>query len=288
MNEPTVEFRIATPHEAERLLGSAAFTPTLAALALRERALLAIVDGEPAGLTLFACDDLAVDIYETIVASALRGRGIGKRAIEFLRGPEGRSVRALVPAEPAAFAPLFGARGGDLELVAGYSVALPVADRLAAELDGTAPLAVRPIQLEADLRNLFEIDRLAGNPCDRALHEALGAIAQGLLFARPDGEIAAYLYVFPDGEIGPGAAAGAALLGDAILYALSRLRGVGRDLARVRVPLSSPRLTQLLRRCGGSIVDLAIAIGEPRPNRAVGLPRCGMLRGESAGRSSAW
>ncbi len=288
MNESSVEFRIATPHEAERLLGAAAFTSTIAALALRERALMAIVDGEPAALTIFTGDDLVVEIGEMVVASALRGRGIAKRAIEFLRGPEGRSVRALVPAEPAAFAPLFGALGGALELVAGYSVALPVADRLAAELDGTAPLAVRPIQLESDLRDLFEIDRLAGNPCDRALHEALGAIAQGLLFARPDGELAAYLYVFPDGEIGPGAAAGSALLGDAILYALSRLRGIGRDLARLRVPLSSPRLTQMLRRCGGSIVDLSVAIGEPLQSRAVCLPRCGMLRGESAGRSSAW
>ena len=288
MNDPTLEFRIAAPHEAELLLGAGAFTPTFAALAARERALLVNVDGEPGALALFTCDDLDVEIEAIVVASALRGRGIGRRTIEFLRGPELRSVRALVPAEAAAVAPLFAALGGTLEVVAGYSVAVPVADRLATELSGSASLAVRPIQLESDLRDLFELDRLAGSPCDRALHEALGTLAQGLLFARPDGEIAAYLYVFPDGEIGPGAAAGSALLGDAILYALSRLRGIGRDLARLRLPLSSPRLAQLLRRCGGSIVDLSLAMGEPQQGRAVRLPRCGMLRGESAGRSSAW
>ncbi|MGC8485379.1 MAG: hypothetical protein ACP5O6_07095 [Candidatus Baltobacteraceae bacterium] len=288
MNAPTLEFRIAAPHEAERLLGAGKFTPTLAALAARERALLVNVDGEPGALAFFTGDELVVEIEAIVVAPALRGGGIGKSTIAFLRGPEGRSVRALLPAEGAAVAPMFAALGGPLEVFAGYSVAVPVADRLATELSGSASLAVRPIQIESDLRDLFELDRLAGNPCDRALHEALGTLAQGLLFARPDGEIAAYLYVFPDGEIGPGAAAGSALLGDAILFALSRLRGIGRDLARVRIPLANPRLAQLLRRCGGSIVDLAVAVGEPLQGRAVRLPRCGMLRGESAGRSSAW
>ncbi len=283
-----IDVRIAAPHEAELLLGRTEYTPMLAALAARERALLVQVDGEPGALALFSGDDFIVEIESLVVASTLRGRGIGKRTIEFLRGSEGRSIRALVPADPPAFAPIFGALGGELEIVAGYSLAVPVADRLAAELDGTASLAVRPIDLASDLRELFELDRLAGKPCDRALHEALGTLAQGLLFARPDGEVVAYLYVFPDGEIGPAVATGSTLLGDAVLYALSRLRGVGSELARLRVPLANPRLAQLLRRCGGSIVDLSVALGESLHARAADLPRCGMLRGESAGRSSAW
>ncbi len=288
MSEAVVDFRIAAPHEAELLLGRAGYTPTLAALAARERALLVQVDGEPGALALFSGDDLIVEIEAIVVASALRGRGLGKRTIEFLRGSQGRSIRALVPAESSAFAPMFGVLGGALEIVAGYALAVPVADRLAGELDGSASLAVRPIDLASDLREIFELDRLAGKPCDRALHEALGTLAQGLLFARPDGEVVAYLYVFPDGEIGPGVAMGSTLLGDAMLYALSRLRGVGIELARLRVPLAHPRLAQLLRRCGGSIVDLSLSVGESLQGRAVGLPRCGMLRGESAGRSSAW
>ncbi len=288
MNSPTIDLRTATPHEAEMLLGRAALTPTLAALVARERALLAIVDGEPSALAIYSGDERSVEVHAIAVARESRGRGVARALVEALRGSETRSVRALVSVAPQEFAPMYGVLGSPGEVYCGYTLSLPTPDSLAAQLDGAGTLAVRPIQRNTDLRDLLELDALAGRPRDPALHEALHASAQGLLFARSDGESAAYLYVFPDGEIGPGAATSAAVLGDAILYALARLRSRGRDLARVRVPAASERLAWLLRRCGGSIVELSVLLGDGPEARALGLPLCGMLRGEPAGRSSAW
>ncbi|NNM98894.1 MAG: hypothetical protein HKL91_03730 [Candidatus Eremiobacteraeota bacterium] len=288
MTAAEIDFRVATPHEAEMLLGGALLTPTLSALVARERSVLTIADGEPAALAIYTCDEIAVEIQAIAVAREARGVGIARATVEFLRGTEGRVVRALVSTAPSELAPMYGVLGSLGASYFGYSISLPTAESLARELDVTAAIAARPIQLVADLNDLLELDALAGRPRDRALHHSLQAYAQGLLFSRPDGESAAYLYVSPDGAIGPGAAASAAMLGDAILYAFARLRSVGRDLARLRVPAASGRLTHLLRRCGGSIVESSVLLGDATEARAPGLPLCGMLRGEPAGRSSAW
>ncbi|MDH2909811.1 MAG: GNAT family N-acetyltransferase [Candidatus Eremiobacteraeota bacterium] len=288
MKEIEIDFRVAAPHEAAMLLGGAILTPTLAALVARERAVLAIVDGEPAALAIYTCDEIAVEIQAIAVAPDLRGRGIGRALVAYLRGSGGRVVRALVSAAPSELAPMFGVLGSVGATYFGYSLSLPTAERLAGELDVTAAISARPIQLASDIGGLLELDALSGRPRDPALHDALQSLAQGLLFSRPDGESAAYLYVAPDGAIALGAAVSAATLGDAILYACARLRSVGRDLARLRVPAASARLARLLRRCGGSIVEVSVLLGDATEARALDLPLCGMLRGEPAGRSSAW
>uniref|UniRef100_E6Q2J7 N-acetyltransferase domain-containing protein n=1 Tax=mine drainage metagenome TaxID=410659 RepID=E6Q2J7_9ZZZZ len=288
MKAAEIDFRVATPHEAEMLLGAAMLTPTLAALVARERAVLAIADGEPAALAIYTCDEIAVEIQAIAVARDARGGGIARATVEFLRGSESRAVRALVSAAPNELAPMYGVLGAIGEIYFGYTISLPTAESLARELDLTAAIAARPIQYGAGIGDLLELDALAGRPRDRTLHDSLQALAQGLLFSRPDGESAAYLYVSPDGAIGPGAAANAAMLGDAILYACARLRSVGRDFARLRVPAASAKLAHLLRRCGGSIVEVSVMLGDVTEARALDLPLCGMLRGEPAGRSSAW
>ncbi len=288
MSSSPIDFRIASPGEAAALLGDAALTPTLAALVARERALMAIVEGEPSGLAVYTCDEIAVELQSIAVARDARGRGVARAMLEELRGDERRIVRAVAPTLPDELAPMYGLLGSIGEIYFGYSLALPTAERLAGELDGAGALGVRPVQGAGDLPGLLELDALAGRPRDAALHEAVQASAQGLLFSRPDGELAAYLYVSPDGALGPGGAVSAAALGDAMLYAFARLRSLGRDLARVRVPTASERLTRLLRRCGGSIVEASVRLGDEGPARGLGLPLCDMLRGEPAGRSSAW
>ena len=288
MSGAAIDFRIATAQEADVLMGCAILTPTLAALVARERAVLAIVEGEPRALAIYTCDGLAVEIQAIAVAADARGRGIGRATVEFLRGSESRAVRALVSASPAEIAPMYGVLGDIGALYFGYALSLPTAERLAGELDFTATLAARPIELGSDLGDLLELDALAGRPRDPMLHRSLASLAQGSIFARPDGERVAYMYVFPDGAIGPGAAASAATLGDAILYGCARLRAVGRDLARLRIPAANERLARLLRRCGGTIVEISVQLGDAAEARAPGLPLCGMLRGEPAGRSSAW
>lgn len=270
------------------MLGGAALTPTLAALVARERALMAIVEGEPSGLAVYSCDELAVELQSLAVARDARGRGVARAMVEELRGDERRIVRAVVPTRPDELAPMYGVLGSIGEIYFGYSLALPTEERLAGELDGAGALGVRPIEGVGDLPELLELDALAGRPRDAALHEAVQGSAQGLLFSHPDGEPAAYLYVASDGALGPGGAVSAAALGDAMLYAFARLRSLGRDLARVRVPAASERLMRLLRRCGGSIVEASVRLGDEGPARGLGLPLCGMLRGEPAGRSSAW
>ena len=234
--------------------------------------------GEVVGVAITRAVEDERYLGDCFVEPSYRGHGVGGRLLEAALGEVEDAARlALLDSQNSAAAALALRRGlAPRETVLRFAGAIPKEEELARMAAGSYTFAVDEIDPAAHGFALDALDRKVRGAARESDHLWLARHTSGLAFLL-NGEFVAYAYVWPDGRIGPIAAASAAYLVQIFAYALVTLQR--RHLASwctALVPGSNLRIARTCLRAGlrieesfllasdADIADLSTYIGYHR------------------------
>jgi len=215
---------------------------------------------------------------DCFVEPSYRGQGVGGRLLEAALGEaEGAARLGLLDSQDSAAAALALRRGlAPRETVLRFAGAIPKEEELARMAAGSYTFAVDEIDPSTHGFALDSLDRKVRGAARESDHLWLARHTSGLAFLL-NGEFVAYAYLWPEGRIGPVAAASAAYLVQIFAYTLVTLQR--RHLASwctALVPGSNLRIARTCLRAGlrieeslllasdANIADLSTYIGYHR------------------------
>ncbi|MBV8197414.1 MAG: GNAT family N-acetyltransferase [Candidatus Eremiobacteraeota bacterium] len=208
--------------------------------------------GEVVGSAIAYGSEFERQVGDLFVEPSYRGQGVGGRLLQAAFSEADDVARSmLLPAnDPAAQALALRHRLTPSTSVLRFAGAIPREDELAKMAAGDYRFEVQPLDPTAHASVLDELDREArGAPRD-AVHSELLRSGFGQVFFR-DSEPVAYLYVWPDGRLGPLAASSPAYLVQIFGYALVTLgRQCGASWCSLLVPGSNLRIGRAALRAG--------------------------------------
>ncbi|MEO6834457.1 MAG: GNAT family N-acetyltransferase [Candidatus Tumulicola sp.] len=208
--------------------------------------------GETVGVVLTHRSDEEVYVGELVVEPSYRGLRIGARLFDAALADAGNGARsALLDASDRASLALALRSGlAPRATVLRVAGAIPREDGLLAMAAGDYRFQVDAIDPAAHAFALSALDRENRGTTRLRDHRRLSRDAEGLAFLS-DGEFVAYAYVWPDGRIGPMAAASGAYLVQIFAYALVTLqRRFGASWCTALIPGTNVRLLRAALRAG--------------------------------------
>lgn len=189
---------------------------------------------------------------ELFVEPSFRGSGVGWKLLQEVMKDDADSLRSgLVDASDAASLAFFLRRGISLHVpVLRVAGAIPREDDLGRMAAGDYRFQIESIDPVAHRFALDALDREVRGTSRAADHAMFSRLATGTLFTL-DGEGVGYAYVWPDGRIGPLAAASGAYLVQLFAFALVTLRRrYSASWCTALVPGSNVRIMRAAMRIG--------------------------------------
>jgi len=234
--------------------------------------------GEVVGIAITRAIEDERYLGDCFVEPSYRGQGVGGWLLEAALGEVEDAARLVLLDAPDSAAAALALRRGlaPRETVLRFAGAIPKEEELARMAAGSYTFAVDEIDPSAHGFALDALDRKVRGAARESDHVWLARHTSGLAFLL-NGEFVAYTYVWPDGRIGPIAAASAAYLVQIFAYALVTLQR--RHLASwctALVPGSNLRIGRTCLRAGlrieesfllasdADIADLSTYIGYHR------------------------
>lgn len=206
-------------------------------------AICAYDEGAPIGVTIAHASDDEWFLSEIFVEPSFRGQGIGYALLRAAAEGAGDVIRAgaLSPSEPQGIA--FYARQGVPVVCPLFEVSGPIPhdNEIARMAAGDYRFATEDLDAARHRSALAQLDREIRGSARPHDHAYFLQHAQGVLFRRVD-EAAGYLYVWPDGRIGPMAAAAPAYQTPFFAFALAMLRKTGASWCKALLPGVNARL----------------------------------------------
>jgi GNAT superfamily N-acetyltransferase len=191
-------------------------------------------------------------VSELFVEPSFRGAGLGWTLLRAATGESGDAALAgVIDAEDTGSLAFFLRRGMGLHVpllrVAGE---IPKEDELLPMAAGEYRFVTMPIDAQAHATVLAALDREARGTARPNDHVSFAQIATGTLLLLND-ECVGYVYVWPDGRIGPMVAASGAYLTQFFGFALVALRRTyGASWCQALVPGSNVRVMRAAVRIG--------------------------------------
>jgi GNAT superfamily N-acetyltransferase len=199
-------------------------------------------------------------VSELYVEPSFRGAGLGWKLMRAATGDSGDvSLAGVIEADDTGSLAFFLRRGMGLQVpllrVAGE---IPKEEELLPMAAGDYRFATLAIDPEAHASVLAALDRDARGTARPADHASFAQAANGTLLLLND-ECVGYVYVWPDGRIGPMVSASAAYLTQFFGFALVALRRTfGASWCTALVPGSNVRVMRAATRIGLALDDVRI------------------------------
>jgi GNAT superfamily N-acetyltransferase len=194
-------------------------------------------------------------LSELYVEPSFRKNGVGTSLLEEVARDAGDVWRSCLvdTTEPDVLA-FFLRLGIGLRVpVVSISGEIPREDELARMAAGDYRFSAKPIETRLHSGAIDALDREIRGTARPEDHLGFVELATGTAFILDD-ELVGYIYVWPDGRIGPAAAASAAYLRQFFAFALMSLRRTyGASWCTAFVPGSNIRILRLATRIGLSV-----------------------------------
>lgn len=221
--------------------------------------------GEVIGIAIAHDSESERLVGDLFVEPSYRGQGIGRRLLQalFEDGHESAHAITLDSGDHSALA--LGLRFGlaPRELIARFAGAIPREEELARMAAGDYRFAVETIDAATHGFVLNELDRPTRGTARPADHMRFARSATGCAFLL-NGECVGYVYVWPDGRIGPFACASEGYLVQILAYALVTLsRTHAASWCTALVPLRNRRIARAALRAGLEIGETFWFASEP-------------------------
>jgi GNAT superfamily N-acetyltransferase len=217
-------------------------------------------EGTPIGMGFAHALEEEWYLSELYVESSFRRNGVGRQLLDEVARDAGDVWRSgMLDATATNGLAFFLKRGVGLRVpVVELSGAIPKEEELARMAAGDYRFAVRRIDAHAHRTALDAIDRDVRGSARLDDHSGFAELAIGTLFLLNE-ELAGYVYVWPDGRIGPLAAASPAYLVQFFGFALMSLRRTYHaSWCTLLSPGSNTRVLRVATRLGLSIVSVRI------------------------------
>ncbi len=211
--------------------------------------------GTPIGIAFLHASEDESYVSEIYVEPGYRRQGIAWKLFAAASLDAGDLTRSgLLESDPVAGLAFFLRRGLSLQTpVLGVSGAIPSDDDLLAIAAGEYRFATERIDPVADRTAVASLDREVRGTARPLDHAYFAERAHGVVF-RLEGEFVGYAYVWPDGSIGPLAAASGAYAVQFFAYALIALRRtLDASWCKALVPGTNLRILRAATRAGLSI-----------------------------------
>jgi GNAT superfamily N-acetyltransferase len=208
--------------------------------------------GEPVGIAFTHDLEGESFISELWVEPSFRGSGVGKKLFRAAtEGADDAALAALLDANDAPTLAFFARAGIGLQTpVLHLAGEIPKEDALLPLAAGDYRFATIPIDAEAHAATLAALDREVRGSARGVDHRLFAEHAAGTILALND-EPVGYVYVWPDGRIGPIASASAAYVTQFFSFALVAMRRTyGASWCKLLVPGSNARLLRAAVRIG--------------------------------------
>jgi GNAT superfamily N-acetyltransferase len=217
-------------------------------------------------------------LSELYVEPSFRRNGIGSQLLQEVARDAGDVWRSgLVDCREMSGIAFFLKRGVGLRVpVVRVSGAIPREEEVARMAAGDYRFVVQPVDPRAHAFGLDGLDREGRGTSRGDDHIAFAELARGTAFFLNE-ELVGYVYVWPDGTIGPLAATSAAYLVQFFGFALMSLgRTYGASWCTSLIPGSNARILRAAARAGFT-VESAYAFATDRPeidlSRYIGFHR---------------
>lgn len=232
-------------------------------------------DGEVIGVAIAHASDFERFVGDLYVEPSFRGQGIAERLLEaaFADAEDVQRTMLIDPADPAGLALAVRCGLRPTDAVVRIAGAVLREEELAKMAAGDYRFEVEPLDLAVHEYAVSALDREARGTTHMADHRYFARYAFGQMFA-VDGEPIAYAYVWPDGHIGPIAAASAGYVVQIFAYTLVTLRRRHQgSWCTLLVPAANIRIARaalrsrlriertLLLASDGAIVDGSTYVG---------------------------
>jgi GNAT superfamily N-acetyltransferase len=199
-------------------------------------------------------------LSELYVEPSFRRQGIGTRILREVAGDAGDVWRSgMLGLSETAGLTFFSKLGVGLRVpVLELSGAIPQEEELARMAAGDYRFFARPIDAGVRAAMIDALDREVRGSARTDDHAAFAELATGTQFFL-DEELVGYAYVWPDGRIGPLAAASPAYLAQFFGFALMSLRRTyGASWCTLIAPGSNARILRVATRIGLRIEDVRV------------------------------
>jgi GNAT superfamily N-acetyltransferase len=234
--------------------------------------------GEPVGICFAHAFEDEWFLSELFVEPSFRGQGVGMRLLREMTREAGDVWRSgLIEASSTEGMAFFLRLGVALRVpILELSGAIPKEDALAPLAAGDYRFGTVPIDASIHGGALAALDRETRGAARDTDHRLFTQHATGTLLLLND-EPVGYVYVWPDGRIGPMAAASAAYLTQFFGFALVAMRRTyGASWCKMLVPGNNDRLLRAAVRSGLAIDNVGIFASDSAMNdlsRYVGFHR---------------
>jgi len=224
--------------------------------------------GEPIGICFAHASEGEWFLSELFVEPSFRRQGIGLQLLRTMTRDAGDIWRAgILESSAREGIALFLTRGVSLQTpLLECAGAIPKEDALAPLAAGDYRFGTMPIDAELHGGALASLDRETRGVARDADHRFFAQHASGTLLLLND-EPVGYVYVWPDGRIGPMAAASAAYLTQFLGFALVAMRRTyGASWCKLLVPGNNLRVLRAAVRLGLQIEATRIFASDAPPN----------------------
>ena len=213
-------------------------------------------DGEIVGIALARRSDDECYVGDLFVEPSYRGQGVAGDLLDAAFSGAEATRCLMIDADDADCCALALERGIALQTpVVRLAGATPKEEELLAMAAGAYRFDVGPIDAANHAFALDALDRDTRGAARRFEHEWYSREATGQAFFL-NGEFVAYAYVWPDGRIGPIAAASASYLVQIFAFSVVTLQRVtGASWCTLLVPGSNVRVARAALRCGLKIQE---------------------------------
>ena len=228
----------------------------------------ALDDAEVVGLAIARRDGEELCIGDLFVEASFRGNGVGSRLLDAPLAGGADVIRSFLFDPRDAAATAMAVRRGltPRESLLDLAGALPRERVLATMAAGDYRFDVGAIDLPAHASILDSLDRDVRGSTHAQRHRDFSARAAGQLVSL-NGEPVAYAYCWPDGRIGPLAAASSAYLVQLLAFTMVTLqRRFAASWCRMLVPASNLQTARAALRAGLRI-ERTLALASDAPAR---------------------
>jgi GNAT superfamily N-acetyltransferase len=217
-------------------------------------------DGTPIAIAFVHALEREWFVSELYVEPSFRRLGLGWKLLRTATSDSGDvSLAGIVDANDMGSLAFFLRRGMGLQVpVLRIAGEIPKEEELLPMAAGDYRFATLAIDPRAHADVLAGLDRDVRGSARPTDHESFAQVASGTLLLRDD-ECVGYVYVWPDGRIGPMAAASGAYLTQFFGFALTALRRTyGASWCTAYVPGSNVRVMRAATRIGLALDDVRI------------------------------